>query len=111
MTEAGTAVRRFYESLSTGNATLADEVLTPDPKTSRCPAISARTRIIERSVFAVKHRQRSSIQQIFGRVPRRVEVDHALSLPLLRSQRSPSRARRFAVRGRAVQIRGSSVIF
>ena len=41
MTEAETAVRRFYESLSTGTATLADEVLTPDAKTSRCPAISA----------------------------------------------------------------------
>jgi hypothetical protein len=41
MTEAETAVRRCYESLSTGNATLADEVLTPDAKTSRCPAISA----------------------------------------------------------------------
>jgi hypothetical protein len=41
MTEARTAVRRFYESLSTGNAKLADEVLTPDAKTSRCPAISA----------------------------------------------------------------------
>ena len=41
MTEPGTAVRRFYESLSTGNATLADEALTPDAKTSRCPAISA----------------------------------------------------------------------
>ena len=63
MTEAETAVRLFYESLSTGNATLADEVLTPDAKTSHCPAISART--IERSVFATKHRQRSSIQQIF----------------------------------------------
>src|SRR5215469_4066662 len=41
MTEAETAVRRFYESLSTGNATLVDEVLTPEAKTSRCPAISA----------------------------------------------------------------------
>jgi len=29
MTEAETAVRRFYESLSTGNANLADEVPTP----------------------------------------------------------------------------------
>jgi len=28
MTETETAVRRFYKSLSTGNATLADEVLT-----------------------------------------------------------------------------------
>jgi hypothetical protein len=36
-----TAVRRFHESLSTGNATLVDEVLTPDAKASRCPAISA----------------------------------------------------------------------
>jgi len=44
-------------------------------------------------------------------VPRRVEVDHDLSLLLLRSQCSPSRARRFAVRGCAVQIRGGSVIF
>ena len=43
MTEARTAVRRFYESLSTGNAKPADEVLTPDAKTSRCPAISAHT--------------------------------------------------------------------
>jgi len=41
MTEAETAVRRFHESLSTGNATLADEALTPNAKTSRCPAISA----------------------------------------------------------------------
>ena len=41
MTEAETAVRRFYESLSTGDATLVDEVLVPDAKTSRCPAISA----------------------------------------------------------------------
>ena len=41
MTEAKTAVRPFYESLSTGNATVADEVLTPGPKTSRCPAISS----------------------------------------------------------------------
>ncbi|MGH3401077.1 MAG: hypothetical protein ACRDRJ_00925 [Streptosporangiaceae bacterium] len=41
MTEAETVVRRFHESLSPGNATLADEVLTPDAKTSRCPAISA----------------------------------------------------------------------
>ena len=41
MTEAETAVRRFYASWSTGNATLVDEVLTPDAKTSRCPAISA----------------------------------------------------------------------
>jgi hypothetical protein len=38
MTEAETAVGRFYESLSTGNATLVDEVLTPDAKTSSCPA-------------------------------------------------------------------------
>jgi hypothetical protein len=38
MTEAKTAVRHFYESFSTGNATLADEVLTPDAKTSSCPA-------------------------------------------------------------------------
>ena len=68
MIEPETAVRRFYESLSTGNATLADEVPTPDPKTSRCPR-PARTRIIERSVFAAKQRQRSSIQQISG-VPR-----------------------------------------
>ena len=37
MTQAETAVRRFYEPLSTGNATLADKVLTPDAKTSRCP--------------------------------------------------------------------------
>src|SRR5215467_1660361 len=68
MTEAKTAVRHFYESFSTGNATLADEVLTPDAKTSRCPR-SARTRITERSVSvsAAKHRQRNSIQQIFGR--------------------------------------------
>jgi hypothetical protein len=43
MTEAETAVRRFYESLSTGGATLVDEVLVPDAKTSRCPAISAHT--------------------------------------------------------------------
>jgi len=43
MTEAETAVRRFYKSLSTGDATLADEVLVPDAKTSRCPAISAHT--------------------------------------------------------------------
>ena len=43
MTEAETAVRRFYASLSTGNATLVDEVLTPDAKTSRCPAISGTT--------------------------------------------------------------------
>ena len=41
MTEAETAVRRFYKSLSTRNATLADEVLMPDAKTSHCPAISA----------------------------------------------------------------------
>jgi hypothetical protein len=41
MPEAETALWRFYESLSTGNATLVDEVLTPDAKTSRCPAISA----------------------------------------------------------------------
>ena len=41
MTEAETAVRHFYEPLSTGTATLADEVLTPDAKTSRCPAINA----------------------------------------------------------------------
>ena len=41
MTAAKTAARRFHESLSAGNATLADEVLTPDAKTSRCPAISA----------------------------------------------------------------------
>jgi hypothetical protein len=41
VTEADTAVRRFHESLSAGNATLVDEVLTPDAKTSRCPAISA----------------------------------------------------------------------
>jgi hypothetical protein len=41
MTEAETAIRRLYESLSTGNATLVDEVLTPDAKTPRCPAISA----------------------------------------------------------------------
>ena len=41
MTEAETAVRRFHESLSAGNATLADEILTPDAKTSRCPPISA----------------------------------------------------------------------
>ena len=41
MAEAETAVRRCYESLGTGNATLVDEVLTPDAKTSRCPAISA----------------------------------------------------------------------
>lgn len=41
MTEAKTAVRRLYESLSTGNTTLVDEVPTPDAKTSRCPAISA----------------------------------------------------------------------
>jgi hypothetical protein len=34
---------------------------------------------------------------------RRVGVDHALSLPLLRSQRWPSRARRFAIAGVAVQ--------
>ena len=32
---------RLKQPLSTGNATLADEVLTPDAKTSRCPAISA----------------------------------------------------------------------
>jgi len=43
MTEAKTAVRRFYEPFSTGNATRADEVLTPDTKTSRRPAISAHT--------------------------------------------------------------------
>ena len=43
-------------------------------------------------------------------VPRRVEVDHVLSLPLHRTQRSPSRARRIAVGGRAVQIRGGSAI-
>jgi len=30
MTEIETAIRRFDESLSTGNATPADEVLTPD---------------------------------------------------------------------------------
>jgi len=65
MTEAKTAVRRFYESLSTGNATLADEVLTPARRHPAAPR-SARTRIIERSVSAAKHRQRSSIQQIFG---------------------------------------------
>ena len=41
MTEAVTAVRRCYESLSTRNATLVDEVLTPDAKTSHRPAISA----------------------------------------------------------------------
>jgi len=41
MTEAETAVRRFYESMSTGTATLVDEVLTPGAKTSPCPAISA----------------------------------------------------------------------
>lgn len=41
MTEAKTAVRRCYESLSTGNATLVNDVLTPGAKTSRCPAISA----------------------------------------------------------------------
>jgi len=41
MTEAETAVRRFYASWSTRNATLVDEVLTPDAKTSRCPAINA----------------------------------------------------------------------
>jgi hypothetical protein len=40
MTEAETAVRRFDESLSTGDATPVDEVLTPDAKTSRCPVIS-----------------------------------------------------------------------
>src|SRR6516165_4515178 len=44
-------------------------------------------------------------------VPRRVEVDHDLSLLLLRSQCSPSRARRFAVRGCAAQTRRGSVIF
>jgi hypothetical protein len=44
MTEAETAVRRCYESLSTRNAALVDEVLTPDAKTSRCPAISAHAR-------------------------------------------------------------------
>jgi hypothetical protein len=65
MTEAETAVRRFYEPLRTGNSTLVDEILTPDAKTSRCPAISAHAHI-ERSVFAAKHRQRNSIQQIFG---------------------------------------------
>jgi len=43
MTEAETGVRRFYKSLSTGDATLVDEVLVPDAKTSRCPAISAHT--------------------------------------------------------------------
>jgi hypothetical protein len=37
--------------------------------------------------------------------PTPVEVDHALSLPLLRRQRSPSRARGFAVGGVAVQAR------
>jgi hypothetical protein len=41
MTEANVAVRRCYESLSTGNATLVNDVLTPGAKTSRCPAISA----------------------------------------------------------------------
>jgi hypothetical protein len=65
MTEAKTAVRHFYESFSTGNATLADEGLTPDAKTSRCPR-PARTRIIEQSVCAANPRQRNSIQQIFG---------------------------------------------
>jgi hypothetical protein len=29
---------RLKQPLSTGNATLADKVLTPDGKTSRCPA-------------------------------------------------------------------------
>ena len=67
MTEAETAVRRFHESLSTGNATLVDEVLTPDAKTSRCR--DQRARITERSVFAAKHRQRNSTQQISD-VPR-----------------------------------------
>jgi hypothetical protein len=43
MTEAETAIRRFYGSLSTGNAMLVDEVLTPDAKRSRYPAISAHT--------------------------------------------------------------------
>ena len=41
MIEPETAVRRFHESLSAGNATLADEALTPNAKTSHCPAISA----------------------------------------------------------------------
>ena len=41
MAEAETAVRSCYESLGTGNATLVDEVLVPDAKTSRGPAISA----------------------------------------------------------------------
>jgi hypothetical protein len=36
------------------------------PCSTAQPPRSARTRIIERSVFAAKHRQRSSIQQIFG---------------------------------------------
>jgi hypothetical protein len=53
----------------------------------------------------------ASGMQIFGdRSPRRVGVDHALSLPLLGTQRLLSRARRFAVGGGAVQIRGGSVI-
>ena len=55
--------------------------------------------------------QPATHQPRVDRVPRRVEMDHALLLPLLRSQRSPSRARRFAVGGRAVRIRGGSVIF
>jgi hypothetical protein len=54
----------------------------------------------------VIHRQR----RLSDRVPRRVEVEHAV-LSLLRSQRSPSHTRRFVVGGRAMQIRGGSVIF
>ena len=37
MTEAETAIRRLYESLSTGNATLVDEVLTPDGEDTPLP--------------------------------------------------------------------------
>src|SRR5215472_9828067 len=53
----------------------------------------------------------SAKRMVGNRVPRRVEVDHALSPPLLRSQCSPSHARRFAGWRRAVQVRGGSAIF
>ncbi len=39
MTKAETAVRRFYESLRTADATLVNEVLVPDAKTFRCAPI------------------------------------------------------------------------
>ena len=40
MTEAETAARRSHESLSTGNATLADEVPTPGATHASHPTVT-----------------------------------------------------------------------